>query len=119
MFSLNKISILVAVLFAAAKVNTQDFAAFTGTACDGIARIAPARISLSEGKAMGPASTSKPAHQSSPSDVSTFKGMVRSPHMPHFEAYEVVGLGNPVQIHFCGNAWGLSHPTENPGGIHV
>ncbi|KAF8156475.1 hypothetical protein K438DRAFT_1986736 [Mycena galopus ATCC 62051] len=36
MFSLNKISILVAVLFAAAKVNAQDFAAFTGTACDGI-----------------------------------------------------------------------------------
>ncbi|KAF8136849.1 hypothetical protein K438DRAFT_1786466 [Mycena galopus ATCC 62051] len=136
MFSLNKISILVAVLFAAAKVNAQDFAAFTGTVCDGIARIAPARISLSEEKAMGPASTSKPAHQSSPSDVSTFKmlnysvplksffwsiinGMVRSPHMPHFEAYEVVGLGNPVQIHFCGNTWGQSHPTENPGGIHV
>ncbi|KAF8156485.1 hypothetical protein K438DRAFT_1621340 [Mycena galopus ATCC 62051] len=36
MFSLNKISILVAVLFAAAKVNAQDFAAFPGTACDGI-----------------------------------------------------------------------------------
>ncbi|KAF8132719.1 hypothetical protein K438DRAFT_1450160, partial [Mycena galopus ATCC 62051] len=31
-----KISVLVAVLFAAAKVNAQDFAAFTGTACDGI-----------------------------------------------------------------------------------
>ncbi|KAJ6557656.1 hypothetical protein B0H19DRAFT_1148298, partial [Mycena capillaripes] len=35
MLSLNKVSILVAVFFAAAKVNAQDFAAFTGTACDG------------------------------------------------------------------------------------
>ncbi|KAJ7829824.1 hypothetical protein B0H13DRAFT_1655465 [Mycena leptocephala] len=35
MLSLNKISVLVAVLLAAAKVNAQDFAAFTGTACDG------------------------------------------------------------------------------------
>ena len=35
MLSINKISVLVAALFAAAKVNAQDFSAFTGTTCDG------------------------------------------------------------------------------------